>query len=86
MNRVVQRLAEERQVHRAAAYGDVFQIAQAVFQVGDAVLARQLDAEFHHLLRIIDGDNALGALRHQLREGALAGAEIGDHHGRHQLQ
>src|ERR1017187_10820115 len=47
VNRVVQRLAEEREVHRGAADGDVFQVAQPVFQIGDAVLARQFDAEFH---------------------------------------
>ncbi len=28
----------------------------------------------------------LGALRHQLRNGAFAGAQVGDHHGRHELQ
>ena len=48
MGRVVQRLAEERHIHCAGAYGHVFQVAQAVFQVGDAVLARQLGAELHH--------------------------------------
>ncbi len=86
VDRVMQRLTEECQVHRAAADRHVLQIAQAVFQIGDAVLARQFDAELHHLLRIIDRDDFLGALRHQLRDRALARAQVGDHHRRHQLQ
>ena len=68
------------------ADGHVFQIAQAVFQVADVVLARQLRAELHHLFRIVDGDHLLGALRHELRERSLARAEVGDHHGRHELE
>ena len=83
---VVQRLAEERQVHRAAANGHVLQVAQAVFQVADAVLARQFRAELHHLFGIVDGDHLLGALRHQLGDGAFARAQVGDHHGRHELE
>ena len=64
-----------------AANRHVFEIAQAVLQVGDAVLARQLGAELDHLLGIVDGDHPLGALRHQLRDGAFARAQVGDDHG-----
>ena len=43
-------------------------------------LLRQFGAEFHHLLRIVDRDDLLRALRHQLRDRALARAQVGDHH------
>ena len=49
-------------------------------------LRASFDAEFHHLLGIVDGDHLLRPLRHQLRDRALPGAQIGDHHRRHQLE
>ena len=86
VRRVVQRLAEEGHIDRAGAYGHVFQVAQAVFQVGDAVLARQASAEFDHFRRVVDGDDAPGALCHELRDGAFARSQVGDDQRRHQAE
>ena len=48
MNRVMQRLAENREVD--GAFGDrrIFDIAEPIFEVGEAVLLREFRAELDH--------------------------------------
>ncbi len=43
------------------------------------MIARQFAPNFDHLLRVVDSDHALRALREQLRERAFARPEIRDH-------
>ena len=78
MNRVMQRLAQDCQVHRPFFNGWIFDIAESVFEIGKAMLHGKLRAELHHLRRIIDRDDLLRRLREQLGECALARAEVGD--------
>ena len=44
----------------------------------EAVFGREVGAEFDHLRRVIDRDDFARGLREELRERALAGAEVGD--------
>ncbi len=86
MHRVMQALAEKREVERRFLNGRRFEIAQPVFQIRETVFPRQPRAEFHHLRGVIDRNHTLGPLGEQLRKRAFARAQIADHHGRHQLQ
>jgi hypothetical protein len=83
---MVQCLAEECQVDGFGVYREVFQIAPAVFQVGDTVLRGHHLAILHHLLGVIDGDHLLGAQGQELGKRAFAGAQVRDYHARHQAQ
>src|SRR5450432_1741244 len=54
MNRVMQSLTQNREVDRAFGDRRIFDIAESVFQVPEAVLFRELRSELNHLRRIVD--------------------------------
>jgi hypothetical protein len=83
---VMERLAEEGHIGLALLDRQLFEVAQAVFQILDAVSAREARTELDHLFGIVDGDYSFGAAREQLGDGAFSGAQVGDHQGRHQQQ
>ena len=66
MRGVVEGLAEEGEVHRAGADGDLFDIAEAVFEICDAVRARQIASELHHFFGVINGDDLFRTLGQKL--------------------
>lgn len=76
--RVVEGLAEDGEVEGAGVDGGLLDIADAVFEVGEAVAVGEVLAELDHFRGEIDGDDFFGALGEELGEGALAGAEVGD--------
>ena len=83
---VMERLAEDREVHAVRLDGRRLDVAQAVFEVGETVLARQRRAELDHLFRVVHRDDLPGRAREELGERALARAEVGDDHRRQQPQ
>ena len=62
MQRVVEALAEERKVDRLRFDGRRFEIAQAEFEVREAVVFGETGSEFDHLRRVIHRDDLLRAL------------------------
>ena len=75
---VVERLAEDREVHGSISQRDVFDVAEFVGEVGEAVFGGELRADFDHARRIINTPDLGGALGEELRDETLAGAEVGD--------
>src|SRR6267154_5383732 len=76
MDGVMQRLAENGQIDYALRDRRIFDVAEAIFQIGEAVLLRELRAELDHLGRVIDRDNFPRGLGEQLGKSSFAGAEI----------
>ena len=74
---VVQRLAQDDEVHARRFDGRIFQVAQAELEVLEPVLLRLLRAELDHLLRVVHGDDLGAAAREQLAQEPFAGTEIG---------
>ena len=83
---VVEGLAEDSEVDGGIVEGDVFDIAEAVFEVFDMVIFREAGAEFDHAFGVIDGENVFCFLGEELAEGAFAGAEVGDDHWGEELE
>ena len=81
IDRVMKGLAEEGEIDGAGGNGWVLDVAEAVLEVCEAVLAGESGAELDHFFRVVDGDDFLCVAREQLGEGALAGAEIGNDDG-----
>src|SRR2546423_8075373 len=77
MDGVMQRLAQNREIYRAFRDRWIFDVAEAIFEIGEAVLLGELRAELNHLRRIIDRDNVASGLGEQLRKRSFAGAQIG---------
>lgn len=75
---VVEGLGEEGDVDARIVDGELFHVAEAVIEVGKAVFSCEIGAVFDHFFAAVDGDDALGTLGEELRDGALAGAEVGD--------
>ena len=84
--RVVQRLAEKGEVHFAIGDGRGFEIAEAVFEIGEAVLRGDARAERDHFLRIVHSDDFLRPAREELGKITFACAEVGDDLPRHEEQ
>src|SRR5256714_15400909 len=78
MDRVVQCLAENGEIDRAFRNRRVFDVAETIFQIGEAMFLRELRTELDHLWRIIDRDDFAGGLGEELRKGSFARAKIGD--------
>jgi hypothetical protein len=78
---VVEGLAKEGKVDGAGRDGRVFDVAKAVLEVGEAVLAGKGGAELDHFLGVVDGDDLPGVAGKELGEGAFAGAEVGYNDG-----
>src|SRR2546423_7415718 len=78
MDRVVQCLAENREIYRAFRNRRVFDVAETIFQIGEAMFFGELRTELDHLRRIIDCDDFAGGLGEELRKGSFARAKIGD--------
>jgi len=78
MDRVVQCLAENGEVDCAFRNWRIFDVAQTVFEIGEAVFLRELRAELDHLRRVVDRDHFPCGLGEELRKRSFAGAEIGD--------
>ena len=57
MDRVMQRLAENGEIDRAFRDRRIFDVAEPVFEIREAVLLRELRAELDHLRRVIDRDD-----------------------------
>ena len=68
---VMQRLAEDHQVHALRFNRRVLQVAQPELQVLQVVLLRLGRAERDDLLRIVHGDDLLAAARQQFAQQAL---------------
>lgn len=79
---VVERLAEEGQVHGGVGEGKFFEVAELELHVFDAGAAGDAVGVFDHFLGVIDADDLFGALGEEEGEGAFAGADVGDAHGR----
>ena len=76
--RVVQGLAEDGEVDRGRIQRRGFEIAQAEFEVLDAVLARLGRAEGDDFLGIVHRDHFLGAAGQEFTDQTLARAQVGD--------
>src|SRR5713101_9148420 len=72
MNGVMQGLAEDRKVDAVLRDWRIFNIAQPVLEIFEAMLFRQLRAELDHFRRIVDRDDLARILRKQLRQRSLA--------------
>ena len=71
-SRMVQRLAQDHQIHTLGIDWRSFQISQAKLEIPYPVLLRFVCPEGHHFFRVIDRDDFLGSARQQLRERAFA--------------
>src|SRR5436190_8206254 len=69
---VMQRLAENNEIDALRRDRRCLQFAKPEFEIFQAVLFRFLRAESHHLLRIIDSDDMLGAASEQFAEQPFA--------------
>src|SRR4030095_3158533 len=78
MNGMMQRLTQHRQTYAIFGNRRIFDVANAVLQVLEAVFLCQLPAELDHFWGIIDSDDLTCVFREQLRSGPLACAEGGD--------
>ena len=52
-------------------------VAELVSEIGEAVFLGKLGANLDHARRTVDAPHAIGAVRDELRDEALAGAEVG---------
>ena len=86
MDGVMQRLAQNREVDRAFRDRRIFDVAEAVFEILEAVFLRQLRAELDHLRRVIDRDDFARGFGQQLRKRSFARAEIGHRQRRKQAR
>ena len=84
IRRMVQGLAEQGEVHAVGLDRRLFDFAEAIFEILEAVFLCQPRAELDHLFRVVDGDDFFGALGQELRQCALSGAEVGDDQRRHE--
>jgi UDP-N-acetylglucosamine 4,6-dehydratase (inverting) len=64
----------------------ILDVAEAVFEIGKIVLLRELRAELHHLLGVVDRDDPFGRSGEELGERAFTGAEVGNDHRRQEPQ
>ena len=76
--RVVEGLAEDRQVDRPVGEGHLLDVAELVGQVGQVVLARELGAHLDHPGRVVDAPDLLRVARQELRDQPLAGSQVRD--------
>jgi len=83
---VVERLREDGQVDGVVVDGNLFHVAEAVFDVADAMAEGLLAGDFDHFGTGVDGDDSFGTLGEQQRECSLAGAKVGDYRGRHEAE
>lgn len=81
---VVEGLAEEGEVDGGVVEGGGFDVAEAVFEIGDPVFCGDAGAVFDHFFGAIDGDDAFGAAGEELGERAFASAEVGDGEAGHE--
>ena len=81
---VVEGLAEEGEVDGGVVEGGGFDVAEAVFEIGDPVFCGDAGAVFDHFFGAIDGDDAFGAACEELGERAFASAEVGDGEAGHE--
>ena len=63
---VVEGLAEEGEVDGGVVEGGGFDVAEAVFEIGDPVFCGDAGAVFDHFFGAIDGDDAFGAAGEEL--------------------
>ena len=81
---VMQRLAEDREVHRRVVDRRMLQVALPELEVGQAVSPRLGLAEPDDLRRVIHRDDAFAFAREQLAQQPLAGAEVRNDNLRHE--
>ena len=84
MNRVMQRLTQNREVDRALGDRRIFDIAESILKIGEAVLLCEFRAKLNHLRRIIDRDHLAGGFGEELRKRPFSGAEISHRQRREQ--
>ena len=75
---VVERLTQDREVDGFVGERHLFDVAQLVREIREAVFLRELRADFHHPRGVIDAPDLVGALGEKLGEQSFAGAEICD--------
>src|SRR5438552_10578530 len=73
MNGVMQRLTQNREVDRPFADRRIFDIAEPILEIREAVLLCQFSAKLDHLRRIIDRDHLARGFGEELREGSFYG-------------
>ena len=83
--RMMQRLAQNHQVHAAGFDRRVLQVAQAEFQIFQSVLFRLGRPERDDFFRIIHGDDLLAPPRQQFAQQTFARAQVG-HNERRQIR
>ena len=82
----MERLREENQVDGAVFDGQLFHVALAKIDIVDAIAEGLFAAHLDHFERSVDGDDLGRSLRQQQGKSSLAGAQVGDDHGRHEAQ
>jgi hypothetical protein len=78
MNGVMQGLAQNCEIDTVFRNRRIFNVAEPVFEVLEAVLFCELRSEFDHLRRIIDGDDFARVFSEQLRKRPFAGPQVGN--------
>src|SRR5215213_3398609 len=78
--RMMQGLAEHRDVNTVGGDGWMFEITEAKLEIFQAVPPGLLCAEADHLFGIVDGDYFLRATRQQLADQTFARTEISNFH------
>src|SRR5207244_8732513 len=76
MNGVMQCLAQNRKIDTVFRDWRIFDIAEPVFEVLEAMLFCEFGSEFDHLWRTINCDNFARVFGYQLRKRSLASAKI----------
>jgi hypothetical protein len=75
---VVQRLAEDGEVHGFVGQRHLLDVAELVGEVGEAVFCASSGADLDHARGVVDAPDLLRAAGEELRHEAFAGAEVGD--------
>lgn len=78
---VVEGLAEDDHIDAGGFEGWVLEVAEAEFEVVEAVFLGLAGAVGDHFFGVIDGDDAVAAAGEEFAEEAFAGAEVGDGDG-----
>ena len=63
VTRVMERLGQDREVHRFVAERDLFDVAEFVGQIGEAITSGEVGAHLDHPRRIIDAPNLARSMR-----------------------
>ncbi len=85
MASVVQGLAEDGQIDATWVERWVFEVAEAILKIGEAVFLGEFSPVGDHLFGVIDGIDLGSTLGEELGQGALAGPQICDDEGRQEL-